>query len=391
MEKNYDVAIIGAGPAGGMAALSSARNGLNTLLLEEHATIGEPVHCGECISDLALKKFDLKVPKKTISLEVKGVRVVFPDHTAPTLKEDGYVLEKHLWEQWLAEEAVKQGAELKLNSRVTDIKRNAGKWEVGSGENVFQCKVLIDASGVQSIASLKLGLNQKRFESVIGIQYEMLEVKNEGWLDFYLWPKLAPAGYLWLIPKNNSRANVGLVTSQKNKAKAFLDEFIKEPDFAGKKIVKTFGGLIPASGPLEKTFDAGLMLVGDAAGFTSPMFEGGSHLGLKSGELAANIAAKAVQKNDFSKETIREYEMLWKKEFPPYEELFEGKHGFYTFSEQEMNQIARALPKELNNVNAFDKLMVGLKILATNPKLVRKELFGAFKAFAYSQAKYYGW
>ncbi|MEK6941690.1 MAG: NAD(P)/FAD-dependent oxidoreductase, partial [archaeon] len=235
------------------------------------------------------------------------------------------------------------------------------------------------------------GLNEKRFESVIGIQYEMLDVKNDGWLDFYLWPKLAPFGYLWLIPKSNGRANVGLVTTEKNKAKTFLDEFIKEPGFAGKKIVKTFGGLIPSSGPLEKTYSEGLMLIGDAAGFTSPMFEGGSHLGLKSGQFAADVAAKAVQKNDFSKETIKEYETLWKKEFPPYEKLFHGKHGFYKFTDEEMNQIARALPKELNNMGAAAKLKVGLNILASNPKLVRKELFGAFKAFAYSQARFYGW
>src|SRR3989344_1893301 len=99
MKNLLDVAIIGAGPAGGMAALQSARNGLNTVVLEEHAKIGEPVHCGECISDLALKKFGLKVPKKAISLEVKGVRAIFPDKTSPVMREDGYGLEQHLWEQ----------------------------------------------------------------------------------------------------------------------------------------------------------------------------------------------------------------------------------------------------------------------------------------------------
>ncbi len=390
MAKTFDVAVIGAGPAGGMAALQSARNGLNTVILEEHAVVGEPVHCGECLSDVALKKFDLTVPKKAISLEVKGVRVIFPDRTSPAFKEDGYVLEKHLWEQAIVEQAVGEGVQLNLNSRVTDLKRNSGKWEIKCGEQTVESKILIDASGVQSVSSLKLGLNE-RFESVIGIQYEMLDIKNEGWLDFYLWPALAPHGYCWMIPKSNGRANVGLVTNQKNKAKTFLDEFVKEPDFNGKQIVKTFGGLIPSSGPLQKTFDDGLMLVGDAAGFTSPMFEGGSHLGLKSGQLAANVAAKAIEKNDFSANVLKEYGTLWKNEFPPYEKLMKGKDDFYTFSEKEMNILARALPDNLTNINLLQKALVGLKILVKDPRMIRKELFNAFYAFGYSQARFYGW
>jgi len=89
-----------------------------------------------------------------------------------------------------------------------------------------------------------------------------------------------------MIPKANNHANVGLVTHKKNKAKESLENFLIEKNWKTKKIVKTFGGLIPISGPLEKTFDEGLIIVGDAAGFTSPMFEGGTHLSLKSGKMA---------------------------------------------------------------------------------------------------------
>jgi NADPH-dependent 2,4-dienoyl-CoA reductase/sulfur reductase-like enzyme len=44
--EQYDVAVIGAGPAGGSAALHAAKLGLKTIILEEHNVIGEPVHCG---------------------------------------------------------------------------------------------------------------------------------------------------------------------------------------------------------------------------------------------------------------------------------------------------------------------------------------------------------
>ena len=296
-----------------------------------------------------------------------------------------------MWEQWIAEQAVNEGAQLELNSRVSDLQRQNGKWKLKAGEKEFEAKVLIDASGVQSFASTKLGLNEKRFEAVIGMQYEMLDVNTDGYLDFYLWPKLAPHGYLWMIPKNDGRANVGLVTNQKNKAKSFLDEFIKEPEFSGKKIVKTFGGLIPSSGPLPKTFSEGLMLVGDAAGFTSPVFEGGSHLGLMSGKFSADVAKKAIEKNDFSENTISEYEQLWKAEFPPYAKVIRGRDALYGLSDDELSALGRALPGELHNLSFADKISTGLKLLLSKPSVLTKGIKPIARAFSYSQAKFYGW
>src|SRR3989338_2807183 len=116
MNEVFDVLIVGAGPAGGTCAFNSANLGLKTLLIEEHKTIGEPVHCGECLSDLALKNLGLKLPEKVVSEHVKGVRVIFPNNKASLVNEPGYVLEKHIFEQWIAEEAQKQGAELLLET-----------------------------------------------------------------------------------------------------------------------------------------------------------------------------------------------------------------------------------------------------------------------------------
>ena len=106
-----------------------------------------------------------------------------------------------------------------------------------------------------------------------------------------------------MIPKCDGRANVGLVTEDKSRTKKGLDEFIEDTHFKGLEQVPrpwkakgnpAFGGTIPISGPHENTHTDGLMLVGDAAGFTSPLFEGGSHLALKSAVFAAETAAKAI-------------------------------------------------------------------------------------------------
>jgi len=386
----YDVIIIGAGPAGGSTALHCAKAGLNVLVFEEHEKIGEPVHCGECLSEYACENVGLVLPKEVISKKVNGIRVIFPNGKKSIVPEKGYVLEKDKFEQWLINESKKQGAKLMLGTRATEFKKINKKWKIKTNKGEFNAKILIDASGVASVVSSKLELN-KRFDSVIGIQHEMQKIENENYLDFYINPKLAREGYLWMIPKSNGRANVGLVTHEKNKAKDSLEKFLIEKNWKTKSIVKTFGGLIPISGPLEKTFDDGLILVGDAAGFTSPMFEGGTHLSLKSGQMASEVILKAIKKNDFSKELFKEYETKWKNEFPEYKKILKGKNAFYSFSEEEINFIANQLPESFENFNIFKKILFGLKIIIGNPKLLKKDFILAMTALDYSNAKYYGW
>ena len=319
VEWDVDVLVVGAGPGGGNAALQCARKGLKTMIIEDHDEIGTPVHCGECISDEAIANLKLDLPKEVISKRVNGIRVIFPDGTSKQLTETGYVLEKHLFEQWIADSAVKEGAKLALKHKLTSIERIEDNgtfvgWKCdGKGEMFpIKSKIVIDASGVAAVCSKFVKpdgvkpLNEKG-KVVAGMQYELADVPTDGYLDFYIWPKYAEKGYLWMIPKCDGRANVGLVTEDRPRAKKALDQFIEDTHFNDlsqqlppwkTKGNPAFGGTIPISGPFENTHYDGLMLIGDAAGFTSPLFEGGSHLALKSAVFAAETAVSAVSNGD---------------------------------------------------------------------------------------------
>ena len=98
----FDLVIIGAGPGGNYAALTAAKADVSTLVLEEHEAIGEPVHCGECLSQAACKRLSITLPEEAVSREVKGVRLIFPDKTASYINEQGYSLEKDKFEKWLS-------------------------------------------------------------------------------------------------------------------------------------------------------------------------------------------------------------------------------------------------------------------------------------------------
>ena len=407
-----DVLVIGAGPGGGNAALQCARRGLSTMLIEDHSAIGTPVHCGECISDLACDNLNLDIPEHVISKRVHGIRVIFPDGTEKCLTEEGYVLEKHLFERWIADKAVEAGASMHLSHKLSSMDRveENGRfvgWKCdGKGERFpIQAKVVIDASGVAAVCSKVVNIDEDTplntmGKVVAGMQYELLEVPSDGYLDFYIWPKYAEKGYLWMIPKCDGRANVGLVTEDRPRTKKALDEFIGITHFKELEQVPppwkekgnpAFGGTIPISGPFENTHYDGLMLVGDAAGFTSPLFEGGSHLALKSAVYAAETAAAAIAEDDVSAERLAIYAKLWKDEFPPYDKILRGKNALFDLTDDEMSVMARCFPDEMSDMGVPGKAMVGLRLLARRPGLYLKKVVPAMLAFGYSRAKYYGW
>ena len=389
MKETYDVLVIGAGPAGGSCAEKAAELGLKVLVLEEDPIVGEPVHCGECISKVAMDKLG-EIPEEAIAERAKGVRVIFPGPRSNLVDEPGAVLYKEKFERWIIEKAKKKGVEVILGQPLESAERRGKEWEVKSKGKKFRARILVDASGVKSVLSQKLGLN-KKYESVVGMQYLVEGIGDDGYLDFYIWPKYAPHGYLWMIPKGNGRANIGLVTKDSTKTKENLDAFIKERGWQNNRIIKKFGGLIPASGPMENTCGDGWMLVGDAAGFTSPLFEGGTHLGIQSGLFAAQAAKLAIEKKDFSKETLGEYERLWKNEFPDYEGLVGGKEAIYSLTDEELRDVSELMPNQLGSLSRADKMKVLYRMLFVKPHLSKKKLFKVFNAFRYSRAKRYGW
>jgi digeranylgeranylglycerophospholipid reductase len=132
-------------------------------------------------------------------------------------------------------------------------------------------------------------------------------------------------------------------------------------------------------------------LVGDAAGFTSPLFEGGTHLALWSGREAAQTMAAAIKENDLSNKRLMSYERAWKKRFPPYNKILKGKTALYDLTDDEMSVMARCLPEELGSMSPLDKVVIGFRILVRKPMLFTKRVISVLLSFGYSRAKFFGW
>ncbi|MFA5108714.1 MAG: NAD(P)/FAD-dependent oxidoreductase [Candidatus Micrarchaeia archaeon] len=392
----HDIAIIGAGPAGLSAAYTAAKAGLETIVLEEHKTVGEPVHCGEGLSQFAIERMKLDVPKEALGLKVKGIRIVFPDGTSTIFKEEGYDLNKNLFEQFLAVRAQGEGANLRTQTRVMGMERKNGVWSLNSPNCAIKARAIIDATGYQSISNSLLKINPEPARLVSGVQYYMQDVPTDGFIEFHIQPRLAPHGYLWIMPKEAGFANVGLVSNDPKNLHKNLKQFISEKGLEKCKLIRPFGGMIPESGPFERTYSDGLLMAGDAAGFTSPMFEGGTQLSLKSGELAALTLIDAAKNSAgtadlFSEQALSKYQSAWKKEFPPYGKLLDGKKHFYGFSESDFNKLGRILPEDISKLTTSDKLKIGIRLLSISPNLLLKNFMSAMNTFSYSTGEHYGW
>ena len=381
----FDVLIIGAGPGGSKAAIECLNKGLSVLIVEKKKTPGLPVHCGECISEFAFSNTSVKPPENTISNRVKGVRVTFPGNHKTFLGDRGVVLNKDIFEQWLFEEAVKKGASFRLKARVTDLKKSGSNWQIRTDNEIFRSKVVIDASGVSAVANRLLKIN-KPFTYTTGLQYEIEGDFESDIIDFYLWPEYTEHGYIWVIPKGDNRFNVGLLSKNGKDLQNSLNRFVANMGFSN-NIIKKAGGRMPSSGPLKKTYSDGLIFIGDAAGFTSPLFEGGTHLALKSACFAADAVINFLKRG----KDLKGYQRRWRRSFPKYDRILGGKRKLYGLENNDMERLGGYLPEDVTYHSVFDKIISGSKMFFNDRDLIYKGSIDIMRAFEGSKAQNYGW
>jgi len=318
---NYDVVVVGAGPAGSMTARSAAENGVSVLLLEEHPQVGVPVHCAEGLSANGLRTSGLSPSSDVISREIKAVRIYAPNRKYLEISSSdrsGYIINRDVFDQRLAERAVESGAELMLETKAIRVikegERSIGVLAEQKGEALeIKAKVVVGADGCTSIVRKTSGLGQWYPDACACAQFRLagLKLEEPEVEEFYVGSNFAPGGYAWVFPKSREVANVGLGVRMIHKKPAieYLKDFITaDPRLREAKPILVSGGITPVSGLVDPMTGDGVMLVGDAAGQLIPATGGGVHASMAAGKIAGEVAAKAVQKGDVSRRTLTEYE-----------------------------------------------------------------------------------
>lgn len=325
----YDVIVVGAGPAGSVAARLAAEQGLNTLMIEKRQEIGAPVRCAEAVGAEVTKSY-IEEDERWINAHIdfyditntKGdyVRVPPTEHT--------WVVDRKVFDLELAHKARRSGAQvltstaavglIKEDTRVIGVRIRA----FGEIKDV-KAKLVIAADGTESQVARWAGLKTvpSMSDYYSGVQYLAgnLQGKIEpNVCEYHIGMDIAPGGYVWVFPKGEDTANVGLVMTADKSAdtspREYLDRFV-DAHFPDSSIMSVVVGGIPATGALKHMVTDGVMAIGDAAHQADPLTAGGINLGMFGADMAIQVGAKAIREGDLSAKRLQEYERLWQERF----------------------------------------------------------------------------
>ena len=359
-QKQYDVIVVGAGPAGSTFSRIVADNGHSVLLLDRKKKIGTPVRCGEGVVESELRiYFDPRT--EWIETTINKFQFIAPDGTENIiqLKENGFILDRTIFDSDLAKMAKEAGVEIRTEANVNDLlfddDRVIGVQILHGNEQIeIKAKIVIGADGVESrigrMAGIKTTLKLSDIDSAYQKTISGINVDIET-CQFRLSNKIAPSGYIWVFPKSKNTANVGIAISGKTgisgeSAKKRLDYFLESyfPNHNAESIA--IGG-IPIAKSMESMVTDNVMLIGDAARTVNPLSGGGIILGMKSAAIAADVASKVLEKNiEPVKANLVEYQNRWmRKEGKQISRIYNIKKSLYRITDDEVNNIFHRINK----------------------------------------------
>jgi digeranylgeranylglycerophospholipid reductase len=386
MDEKFDCIIVGAGPAGSMAAKTLALHGVRVLLLEKHHQIGIPLSCAEAISFSGLSRFVEPEPE-WISTQIHQVLLVSPSNKKLLIHHPyaGFVLDRKIFDKKLAQKASSLGACVKVNSCAVGFLSHKQNGFCGvrvledEKEKEYEAKVIIGADGVESWVARWAGMDSSLELGEIEScgQYLLGEVEVESdRMEFYLGNSIAPGGYAWVFPKSDNTANVGLAITPNqtpNKAKDFLDQFVQKR-FSHFKIIESTMGGVPCFDRKISLVKKNVLLVGDAGRLVDSLSGAGISNALLSGKIAGEVVSQFIKEGEISFSTLRRYEERLLKEKGRELRFYSYCRAiFLKMTDQDFDDVISFLKEYFGDrpITAIQPIALVKTILQSNRRLLR--------------------
>ncbi|MCL2807595.1 MAG: NAD(P)/FAD-dependent oxidoreductase [Coriobacteriia bacterium] len=360
MAENYDVVIVGAGPSGTIAAKKAAEGGCKVVMLERAAVPGQKNMSGSYFFKSYMEELWPGYNAQDFNkghVKLGGAAILYNldnDHTNYGMMvqpgweamQEMQTIFRNETDPWIAEQAVKSGAEL-VCATVSDIIWDGDRViGVKTDKGDYMAPIVLECSGLHSILGTRSGLtNWGPDKIMLGLKYiykgdpeELRKMMNTYWddngdeVDYGAFPIMAGnnpefwGAHVVVEPGRDGIINLIIYqclqemmdnrTNIHQRAQWLIQLApYKNIIDASEFIYVNFHCL--ASGDLvgyaPKSYLPGLMVCGDAGGFAQPMDNFGANCAQAQGVIAGELCAEMKKANDYSEEMFAQYEERWKE------------------------------------------------------------------------------
>ena len=335
----YDVAVVGAGPAGSATAALLAERGLSVALLDR-ARFPRDKPCAEYVSPEACRMLDRLLPPGALAGAnpglLKGMRIVSPNgtsfegrflggHAFRGYSDHGVAVRRSVLDAMLAEAASSAGATLFEEATVESVEPpTAGGRSLRvrrcQGRDTLTARLVVGADGLHSRVAKQLGLaRQGRLRRVALVTHAtgVTGMRDVGEMH------VCPSGYVGLAPVGNGLTNISVVVDTEHALGGPLSWFRATidnlPELVARLSDAQFIAPLKGAGPfahrtIRATHDRAV-LVGDAAGFCDPFTGEGIYAALHGAELAVAHVLKQLECDQLDQRHLRPYDRARRKAF----------------------------------------------------------------------------
>jgi digeranylgeranylglycerophospholipid reductase len=311
-----DVLVVGGGPAGLFAAERLARAGVHAVVCEEHAIVGDPVHCTGILAAESFDQFDL--PRDAILNTLTAARFVSP--SGITVRHEtstplAAVIDRAAFDRSLARRAAAAGAEIHIGSRVSALEFERSCVHAIVGTMRLRARLVLLACGANYAFQRRIGLGVPK----LYLQTAQRELPAERLADveLHFGRYLAPRGFAWAVPvtrPDGLYVRIGIM-AERDALGGYLHmvERMRRPLGIAADGARPRQKILPL-GAIDRTVGERVMAIGDAAGLVKPTTGGGIYYSIVSAALAADVAIDALWRDRLDARTLSAYERAWRRQ-----------------------------------------------------------------------------
>lgn len=373
---DYDVIVVGGGPAGSTAARRIAQRNLSVVIFDKD-TFPRNKACAGGIRNYVSENLDFSI-ESVVEREVYGQRLYGPSGVLVDCRRShvsGHMVMRTEFDHLLLQKAGEAGADVRDGVKIINAEQNQERVtvETEDGQKIGG-KYLIGADGINSTVAKSLGfykgwakdsaaiaiqveaeVGKETVERICGVPYDKEGVA----IEIFFGP--VPHGYAWCFPKRSILSvGAGCRQDRANDIRAhfnkWFDDFKQKHDISP-TILSDTSARLPYSGAVKKTVMGRTILIGDTAGFVNPFSGEGIPMAITSGIISAPVIEKAMK--EANPRVLSEYEKGWKDAFGDDLKIGKGLAKMTYKSNKNMETIMQIAHKDFHINDIMYKMISG--------------------------------